>query len=398
MPTAKFSRLLCALTCVLAIAPTTMTRAANDDVQQQLLDAIDQRDPAAARRALDTGADPNKAGDFARTPLHEAAAESVEIVALLIERGAQLNPLDGDGRTPLHLAHSDSARVLLEHKADFLVLDKNGNSALHTAAEESALVCGMLIDAGLPVDARNNAGLTPLHFAALQGNLGAAQYLVSRNAALDARTLAPYSYKWTYIAWDVKGMEESVPLGSTPLSIALRGHERTKLSSGRYSSLVEFLRAQGAQPERQSPRLWWLAASPVGFLVFFYLLFHVDAFLRNWTPLASRFAATDTPTSIDSHQDGAIGRVGTILTRKMLRAAATDEGLYIAMPAWVVAAHPPLHIPWSQLRLESCSRGLAGLRIRLRVVDPAVPIYLNDGVAAQVLARFDPILNCKGES
>lgn len=384
--------------CVLAVVPATMTRAANDDVQRQLLDAIDHRDPAAARRALDAGADPNKPGDFARTPLHEAAAESVEIVELLIARGAQLNPLDGDGRTPLHLAHSDAARALLAHKADFLILDKNGNSALHTAAEESALVCGMLIDAGMPVDARNNAGLTPLHFAALQGNLGAAQYLLSRGADIDARTLAPYSYKWTYIAWDVKGMEEAVPLGSTPLAIAVRGHERTKWSSGRYNSLVEFLRSQGAQPERQAAQLWWMAASPVGFLVFFYLLFHLDAYLRNWTPLADRFAAAGTPASIDTHQDGAVGRVGTILTRKMLRAAATDEGLYIAMPAWVVAGHPPLHIPWSQLRLESCSRGIAGLRLRLRVTDPAVPIFLNDGVAAQVLTRFDPTLNCKGES
>jgi hypothetical protein len=143
------------------------------------------------------------------------------------------------------------------------------------------------------------------------------------------------------------------------------------------------------------PRFAWLLASPVGFLVFFYLLFHLDAYLRNWTPLANRFAATATPAGVDAHQDGAVGRIGTIHLRKMLRAAATDEGLYIAMPSWVVAKHPPLTIPWSQLRLESCTRGIAGLRLRLRVVDPAVPIYLNDGVAAQVLTRFDPILNCK---
>lgn len=396
MPIAKCLLLVCTLVCAFAVVPAMNANAA--DTQQQLLDAIDHRDPAAARAALDAGADPNRAGDFARTPLHEAAAGSAEIVELLIARGAKLNPLDGDGRTPLHLAHADAARALLAHKADFLILDKNGNSALHTAAEESALVCGMLIDAGLPVDARNTAGLTPLHFAALQGNLGAAQYLLSRGADVDARTLAPYSYKWTYIAWDVKGMEQAVPANSTPLSLALSGHERTRWSSGRYNSLVELLRSQGAQQRPSSPKLWWLAASPVGFVVLFYLLFHLDAYLRDWTPLAARFAAAGTPASVDAHQDGAVGRIGTIRTRKMLRAAATDEGLYIAMPGWVVAGHPPLQIPWSQLRLESCTRGIAGLRLRLRAVDPAVPIYLNDGVAEQVLTRFDPILNCKGES
>lgn len=347
MSTAKFYVL--AFACLFAVVPGMNTQAATDVAQRQLLDAIEARDPVAARAALDAGAEPNRAGAFNRTPLHAAAAETAELVELLIERGAQLNPLDDDGRAPLHLANADTAKVLLSHRADFLILDKNGNSVLHTAAEASAELCALFIDAGMPVDARNNAGLSPLHFAAVAGNHEVVQYLRSRGADMNALRLA-------------------------------QDGETTERSLAR------------------TPRFVWLLVSPIGFLVFFYLLFQLDAYLRDWTSLANRFTAAGTPAGIDAHQDGAVGRIGTIHLRKMLRAAATEEGLYIAMPAWVVAGHPPLTIPWSQLRIESCKRGLAGLRLRLRVVDLAVPIYLNDGIADQVLTRFDPILNCKGES
>ncbi|HKQ81588.1 MAG TPA: hypothetical protein VJS42_05300 [Steroidobacteraceae bacterium] len=76
----------------------------------------------------------------------------------------------------------------------------------------------------------------------------------------------------------------------------------------------------------------------------------------------------------------------------------TDDGVYIAMPAWVIIAHPPLHIPWHALRVESCSRGMTGTRVQLRVTDPSVSIFLNGGIADQVLQRLDPTINCEGES
>ncbi|HVF18131.1 MAG TPA: ankyrin repeat domain-containing protein, partial [Steroidobacteraceae bacterium] len=258
--------------------------------------------------------------------------------------------------------------------------------------------CQLLVDAGLPVDARNNVGLTPLHFASLQAQQSAAEYLLSRGADINAKTLAPYSYKWSYIAWDVKGMEQAVPAGSTPLSIAIAGHERTKWSSGRYSGFVKYLRTKGAVETKKPPRLALVLVSPIGFAAFFWLIFQADAYLRDWTPLAQRFSAISTPAQIESHQDGSVGRVGTIQLRKMLRVAMTSEGLYLAMPAWVIAAHPPLQIPWTELRIEACSRGMTGTRVQLRVSDPSVSIFLTDGVADQVAKRLDPSLNCKGDS
>ncbi len=143
--------------------------AAVDDLQTQLLDAIRARDVAAVRAALDAGADPNSPAEFARTPLHLAVRESTEATELLLSRGANPNAADGDGRTPLHLANGDSAALLLKHKANFLALDSKGNSALHTAAESDVAMCKLLIEMGMPTDVRNNSGLSPLHFAALEG-------------------------------------------------------------------------------------------------------------------------------------------------------------------------------------------------------------------------------------
>jgi hypothetical protein len=400
MPAAKcFSRLCSlALLSIVIATPVNVSSAAPSSAQARLLKAINNRDVEGAKAALDAGADPNLAGEFLRTPLHEAASESSAILALLLARGAQPNVIDSDGRTPLHRASSDSARLLLDYKADFLILDKSGNTALHTAAEENGATCQLLVEAGLPVDARNNAGLTPLHFASLQAQQGAAEYLLSRGADINAKTLGPYSYKWSYIAWDVKGMEEAVPTGSTPLSIAIAGHERTKWSSGRYSGFVTYLRTKGAAEAKKAPWFAFILMSPIGFAAFFWLIFQADAYLRDWTPLAQRFSASGTPAQVESHQDGSVGRVGTIQLRKMLRVAVTGDGLYVAMPAWVLAAHPPLHIPWSALRIEACSSGITGTRVQLRVSDPSVPIFLAGGVADHVVNRIDPSLNCKGAS
>jgi hypothetical protein len=383
-----------ALICIffgLVASPMSTAQAAADDPQTQLLKAIGDRDIAAVRAALEKGADPNVTGDFGRTPLHEAAKESAEAVELLLASGAKPNPLDGDGRTPLHLAYSDSAAVLLRHKADFLILDKKGNTALHTAAEADARVCRMLVEAGIPVDARNNSGLTPLHFAALQANKNAADYLLSKGADINAQTLAIYSYKWTYVAWDVLGMEESVPARSSALTIARNKHRRSKWTTQRYNEFAKFLLSRGAIERRLgAASRWFVLASPLAFAGFFWGLFHLDAKLRGWDDLAEHFSARVTPASgVRTDQDGAVGRIGTIQLKKMLRAAVTPDGLYLAMPRWVIAAHPPLLIPWSRLQLESCTTGPAGGQwLQLKVAAPATGrITLRGGIAASVLEK-----------
>ena len=227
---------------VLAISLILLTGATMGiptDPQADLLHAVVERDLAAVVSALNNGAKPNAVDAFRRTPLHTAAhASTEEIIELLLVRGGDPNALDNDGRTPLHLSNSMSAEILLRHKADARVLDKQGNSALHTAAEQDgAAMCRLIVQAGVSANVRNRAGLTPLHFAALQGQRRAAEYLLNQGAEINAKTMARYAYKWTYVAWDVKGMEQLIDVGQTATSIARTQHKKNRFVTSRYGEL-----------------------------------------------------------------------------------------------------------------------------------------------------------------
>ncbi len=143
---------------------------------------------------------------------------------------------------------------------------------------------------------------------------------MSKGADVNARTLGPYQYKWTYIAWDVQGMEYPVPANSTPVSIAREKHRVSKWNTSRYDELANFLVTKGAT-ERRVPAILRLLPilSPVMFIGFFWIIFQLDAKLRGWDELAARYQARGpAPAALTTGQDGAVGRVGLIQLRRML--------------------------------------------------------------------------------
>lgn len=72
------------------------------------------RSPSLARPLLDAGADVNGHEEGGGTPLHAAAANGdEELVALLLERGADREVVNGDGKRPADLAATDEIRRLL---------------------------------------------------------------------------------------------------------------------------------------------------------------------------------------------------------------------------------------------------------------------------------------------
>jgi ankyrin repeat protein len=165
------------------------------------------------------GADPNAADSDGQTPLHYAAIRNnFQAVQLLVKAGANVNAHNKEKDTPLSAVlngcwESDPVEIILfllqngagigqknsrgwpmlfvfcmdndwwkkdnltqiseilsklaPDSATINYRDSEGNSALHIAAAQlNDLACGALLERNVPVDARNKAGLTPLHLAA----------------------------------------------------------------------------------------------------------------------------------------------------------------------------------------------------------------------------------------
>lgn len=120
---------------------------------------------------------------------------------LLLLRGADPNPRDERGRTPLHI-----------------VLQEESDKAL----------ASLLAHPGLDVNAVNAAGETPLMLAALKGRLDWVQTLAQRGAAINREGWTPLHYACSgpdngvasWLLAQGAAIDALSPNGSTPLMLA----------------------------------------------------------------------------------------------------------------------------------------------------------------------------------
>jgi hypothetical protein len=106
----------------------------------------------------------------ATTLMTAAYGGDKEVVADLVERGADLEARDVDGYTPLMYAanagHVRAAEILLEAGAEVNAADNQGSTPIMFAAQHGhAELVRVLIGAGAGVNARGTHGLTALGFA-----------------------------------------------------------------------------------------------------------------------------------------------------------------------------------------------------------------------------------------
>jgi ankyrin repeat protein len=148
-----------------------------------------------AKALIDGGAEVNGRG----YPLNAAARTGqAEMVALLIQRGADVNARDLIGNPPLVEAVLSSngvevAKMLLAAGADPYAQEKTCGTALHLAAQQgNVAMAELLLAVGMDINVRAgpNAcypGSTPLHEAARHTQFAMVDYLIQHGAALDAR-------------------------------------------------------------------------------------------------------------------------------------------------------------------------------------------------------------------
>ena len=123
------------------------------------------------------------------------AGAGAEIIALLLEHGANGTTWGDEGDTLLHAAALFTAdpqvfELLLDNGADVAATGAFGRTVLHLAARVSELnpqAFRVLLDSGADVDARDEDGATPLHEAATHSGPDVIRLLLERGADASAQ-------------------------------------------------------------------------------------------------------------------------------------------------------------------------------------------------------------------
>ncbi len=168
--------------------------------------ALGWSDVEDVRHHLDAGKDPNHVFPDGSRPvlivadsMHGEAAT----IRLLVERGANIDATDSDGKNAWDLRWGDPKRSLRAGDSAILIalLDvglkpsqgakEGGETLLHEVARRapSARLASLLIaEHGFDVDARDDNGWTPLHVALHEDNAEAATGLLESGAEPNAET------------------------------------------------------------------------------------------------------------------------------------------------------------------------------------------------------------------
>ncbi|XP_067420361.1 ankyrin repeat domain-containing protein 26 isoform X2 [Emydura macquarii macquarii] len=128
-----------------------------------------------------------------RTPLHLACANGhSDVVTYLVDNKCKLNLCDNDNRSPLMKAvqcqQEKCATMLLEHGADPNLVDVNNNTALHLAAHTANITLAeQLLEYSAHIDAQNKEGYTPLTIAITENHQEMVEFLLKKGADVNAR-------------------------------------------------------------------------------------------------------------------------------------------------------------------------------------------------------------------
>ncbi len=158
----------------------TVSTATNSEDLFELATQNEKHNPgclAKIRRTIDSGVSATIRNERGETPLMHAVHDAMggadghcyacspEAATVLIEKGADVNARDNDGRSVLmHTTDVEMAQMPIDNGADVNAKDFEGHSVLHNAATAKYLyhITKTLLDNGANPCAQNKNGNTPL--------------------------------------------------------------------------------------------------------------------------------------------------------------------------------------------------------------------------------------------
>jgi ankyrin repeat protein len=122
------------------------------------------------RLLLENGADANILRGGALILVESASQGNLEVVKLLVEKGAAVDAVDSEGCTALQKAsvrgHISVATYLLDHGADINHADQTGLTSIFLAVDSRfAKLVQLLIDRGADLHRATTDGRAPIHIS-----------------------------------------------------------------------------------------------------------------------------------------------------------------------------------------------------------------------------------------